>query len=94
MKYKILPVFIAVLLTWGCKSEDEEPAPTEPPCKTCATYVKEWHDSIGVVAPIEYTIYPNTYCNHEWDTLEGRSSSQIVPVNGGYWKYEMVIHCQ
>ena len=91
---KHLITILAILALWGCK-KDEDPDPgTEPvTCKVCATYVQEWHDTLGTSFPIEYILYPNTYCNQEWDTLEGRSSHQVVEVGGQWWMYDMVIHC-
>jgi hypothetical protein len=86
---------LAILALCGCDSGNDEPAPSdEPTCKVCATYVKEWHDTIGTAMPIEYILYPDTFCNHEWDTLEGRSSHQLVEVGGQWWMYDMVVHCQ
>ena len=95
MKRKLLLPILPILIIFSCKSDDDEPAPSgEPTCKTCATYVKEWHDTLGTTNPIEYILYPTSYCNQEWDTLEGQSSHQVVEVSGQWWMYDMVIHCE
>ena len=93
-RHKLIIPIIAILFISACGDDTDDPAPSEEPaCKVCATYVQEWHDTSGTGNPIEYVLFPVTYCNHEWDTLEGRSSHQVTEVSGQWWMYDMVIHC-